>query len=201
MPSDVLALWSAAVPLMGSPGPATLSLAGIGVSFGAKRGFRYLAGIVLGTTAVLVLIATGITGLVLSMPFLVDVLVALALLYILYLAWKIATAPPLGARVAAGRPPALAGGLVLALANPKAFAAIGAVYASHDLTGDPIENAIAKVVALALVIVTVNSVWLVLGSAFSTILTNPRSARVVNVGFALCLVATVVWALLKAPVG
>lgn len=201
MPSELMALWSAAVPLMGSPGPATLSLAGIGVSFGARRGFRYLVGIVLGTTAVLLLIATGITGLVLSLPFLVDVLMAVALAYILYLAWRIATAPPLGAQTVASRPPALASGLILALTNPKAFAAIGAVYASHDLMSDPLNNAVAKVSALVIVIVAVNGAWLALGSVFSTILTNPRSARVVNIGFALCLVATVVWALLKVPAG
>lgn len=58
-------LWLAAFPLMGSPGPATLSLAGIGTAYGFRPGLPYLAGIVAGTTGVLLMIATGVTALML----------------------------------------------------------------------------------------------------------------------------------------
>ena len=43
----------AAVALAGSPGPAMLSLAATGAAFGARRGFAYLAGIVVGMVAVI----------------------------------------------------------------------------------------------------------------------------------------------------
>jgi len=61
-------LWLAAFPLMGSPGPATLSLAAMGSAYGVKKSMAYYCGIVLGTTGVLVLIATGLTGLLLAQP-------------------------------------------------------------------------------------------------------------------------------------
>jgi len=51
--SSLAALVLTSLAIMGSPGPATISLTGSGVAFGVRRSARYLAGIILGTTAVL----------------------------------------------------------------------------------------------------------------------------------------------------
>ena len=197
MTNDLLLLWLAAFALMGSPGPATLSLAGIGRAFGFRRGLAYLLGIILGTTGVLLLIATGVTATILAQPLLVRALSILAAIYILYLAWKIAKAP-VGARaIEAEDVPRLWPGLALSLANPKAFAAIGAVYASHTLFEQSlISDTVAKVAALTFVIIVVNTAWLAFGSLFSNLLTHPRLGRIVNVSFAIMLVASVAMALI-----
>lgn len=197
MTQDILALLSAALPLMGSPGPATLSLSATGSVFGVRRGLRYLMGIVAGTTAVLLMIATGITGLVLALPAVVPILTAAALGYIAYLAFKIATAPVLSSDAQEVAEPSMAGGFLLAIANPKAFAAIGAVYAGSTLVhGHPFLDAAAKVTLLTLVIVAVNGTWLALGATLAAVLRNPRSGRAMNVVFAALLVGSVAAALL-----
>ncbi|MGP1255177.1 MAG: LysE family translocator [Kiloniellales bacterium] len=197
MGNDLVLLWLAAFPLMGSPGPATMSLAGVGVAFGVRRGLSYLGGILLGTFTVLVMIATGVTGLILAEPAAVRVLTVLAAAYILYLAWKIATAPVLSAADTTAAAPAFSSGLVLAIANPKAFAAIGAVYSGNTLVeGTLLLDALAKIAALSLVIVTVNSAWLVFGSSLSSVLSNPRSGRIANLTFACLLILSVAFALL-----
>jgi threonine/homoserine/homoserine lactone efflux protein len=196
LPATAL-LWMAAFPLMGSPGPATLSLAAIGAAFGARKGLGYLAGIVLGTSGVLLLVASGVTGLILAVPALVWILTVLAAAYIIYLAYRIANAPVLSRRDDGVEAPSLASGFILAIANPKAFAAIGAVYTSHTVAeNDPVLDAAAKILALALVVVVVNAAWLMFGSAFSVILADPRRGRVANVVFAVLLVASVVVGLL-----
>lgn len=197
MLDDLLLLWLAAFPLMGSPGPATLSLAGIGTALGFRRGLPYLAGIVLGTTGVLLLIATGVTAIVLAQPVLVTALTLIAVGYIFYLAWKIANAPVGRRDVTAREAPALVPGFVLAIANPKAFAAIGAVYASQSLfPANLAADTGTKIAALVVVIVVVSTTWLAFGSAFAGLLGNPRLGRIVNVIFALMLVASVGLALL-----
>ena len=56
MAHKIILLWLAAFPLMGSPGPATISLAGVGTGFGFRNGLPYLFGIVLGTIGVLILV-------------------------------------------------------------------------------------------------------------------------------------------------
>lgn len=198
MEDDLLLLWLAAFPLMGSPGPATISLAGIGTAFGVRPGLPYLGGIVLGTCGVLLMIATGITALVLAAPALVSILTAVAAAYIFYLAWRIATAPVGLAAASRASAPGFASGLVLALANPKAFAAIGAVYAGRTLAGDdPLLDGLSKIIALTPVIVAVNSAWLVFGSWFAKLLSDPRKGRVANVLFALMLIASVGLALVR----
>ena len=192
MENSLLLLWLAAFPLMGSPGPATISLAGIGTAFGVRRGLPYLGGIILGTFGVLLMIASGVTALILAEPALVTMLTAVAAIYILYLAWKIASAPVGVNTNGAEKTPAFSSGLLLALANPKAFAAIGAVYAGHTLLTDKlVMDGLAKISALTLVIVTVNSAWLFFGSSFSLLLSNPRSGRFANVIFALMLILSV----------
>ena len=93
---QLLALVLAATVVMGSPGPATISV---------RRSVRpsacaircYTSGIILGTVAVLLVVATGITAILTSMPGCAGAGGASAA-YILYLAYKIATAPPLAAR-------------------------------------------------------------------------------------------------------
>jgi threonine/homoserine/homoserine lactone efflux protein len=182
---------------MGSPGPATVSLAATASVLGIRRSLRYLTGIILGTSAVLLMIATGITGILFAAPGVLPVLSVAALCYILYLAYKIATAPILSQGATDELAPSMKGGLFLAIANPKAFAAIGAVYASVVIVPDqPGLDAFAKVVALFGVIVIVNSSWLVLGAFLARLLRHPRSGRAINVLFALLLVLSVVMAVL-----
>jgi threonine/homoserine/homoserine lactone efflux protein len=192
MLANLALLWLAALPLMGSPGPATLSTAAVGASFGARRGLPWLAGIVAGTAVVLGLIASGVTAAVLAVPALKTAITLPAAAYILWLAWRIATAPPLSRDSATAKAPAFPGGFLLAVANPKAFAAIGAVYAGHSVVpGDVAADTVAKIAALVPVIVLVNTTWLLSGTLLASALRDPQKSRIANVTFAALLVASV----------
>jgi threonine/homoserine/homoserine lactone efflux protein len=59
----LIALFTAALALMGSPGPATLSSAAAGAAY-RLRAVPYVLGISLGTITVMVLVAAGVTGLI-----------------------------------------------------------------------------------------------------------------------------------------
>lgn len=114
-----------------------------------------------------------------------------------YLAYRIATAPVVTEQAGDVKAPALSSGFVLAIANPKAFAAIGAVYSSHVVMPDDLAlDALIKILALVLVIAVVNTAWLVFGSAFSVVLRDPRRGRIANILFAILLVGSVVVGLL-----
>lgn len=194
---NMLLLLLAAFPLMGSPGPVTMSLAGLGSAFGFRPGLRYLCGAMAGTTAVLLMIATGVTALLLARPALLTGLVVLAGTYILYLAWKIAAAPVGRAAGNIEQAPTFTPGLMLALANPKAFAAIGAVYSGHSVfAGDLKLDTLAKLAILTGVIIISQSAWLAFGASFSKTLTHPTIGRAVNIAFAAMLLASVGLALL-----
>ena len=175
-----------------------MSLAAMGAAYGTQNSLSYLSGIIAGTFGVLILIATGVTGLILVQPTLVKAITVVAAIYILYLAYRIAGAPVVGESNTKSRPPLFYSGFILAIANPKAFAAIGAVYSSslilpHDLMLD----AFAKISALSIVIIIVNSGWLIFGSALSPMLRNPKTGRIANVIFAIMLIASVATAFLS----
>lgn len=190
-------LMLAALVVMGSPGPATVSATAVGAAFGFRRSSAYVAGLILGTTAVLLAVAAGLVSLLMSAPRLAPVLLGLSAAYIVYLAVKIAMAPPLSAERDAGPAPSLSGGLLLAVANPKAYVAIAAVYAGTRLAGmAPLAEAGVKIAVLTAMIVVIHIGWQVAGASFARLLHHPVASRVINVAFALVLLATVALALL-----
>lgn len=188
---QLLALVLAATVVMGSPGPATISVTAVGAAFGLRHSLRYACGIVLGTIAVLLVVATGVMAVLTSMPKLTPLLGLLSAAYILYLAFKIATAPPLAALAAEASRPTWLAGFLLAVANPKAYVAIAAVFAGASSgrgAGDV--GMWLKLTVLALMIVAIHALWLVAGAAFAGFLRKPVASRIINLVFAATLVLT-----------
>jgi threonine/homoserine/homoserine lactone efflux protein len=195
---SLLGLVLTALVVMGSPGPATMSVTSVGAAFGLRRSLGYLAGIVLGTTAVLLAVAAGVVSVLLSVPRLAPVLIFASAAYMLYLAWKIATAPPLARRDSAMRAPRLVEGFLLAIANPKAYMAITAVFAGTALgLASPFQEAALKTGTLTLMIVVIHVVWMLAGVSLASLLSQPRISRAANITFAIVLVATTAIALVR----
>lgn len=189
--------WSALPPLlltslaiMGSPGPATISLTATGVAFGVRRSARYLAGIIAGTIVVLVLVAAGVTGALLAVPGVRPLFLAVAAAYILYLAYHIATAPPLRAGDRGAPAPSLGGGLLLGVANPKAWVAIAAVFVSARIAAHTLVDSSLKVAVLALMVVAINTTWLIAAAWVAPALRDPVRSRRANAGLAAALVVS-----------
>lgn len=184
--------------LAGSPGPATLSLAATGAAFGARRGLGYMAGIVIGMVAVMAITATGVMGVLLAVPGAGPLITAVAAAYFAYLAFRIATAPPLTETTRQRRQPSLAGGIFLSLVNPKGYAAMAALFSGFVLVREPLEADIAaKVVVLTAIIVAVNLAWLFAGAALTRFLREPGTNRAINVALAALLVVSVGFAFLS----
>jgi threonine/homoserine/homoserine lactone efflux protein len=203
MLENLITMLLVAVALMGSPGPATLSLAAVGAAFGAKAGLRFFAGIISGNITVLLLLASGVTGIVLAAPEVKIAITVAAGAYILYLAYRIATAPPAALAGQPGvRAPSFPSAYLIAIANPKAYAALGAVYSGNTLItrgfGDDtvLIDSGAKLLVMIGVMITVNGSWLIFGSAFAAVLTDPEKSRIANICFALLLVVSVVLAVI-----
>jgi threonine/homoserine/homoserine lactone efflux protein len=195
--------WGALGPLvlsslaiMGSPGPATISVVAVASAYGLRRSVSYVFGIVLGTMVVLAAVATGITAMLLAIPALRVVLVALSAAYILWLAYRVATAPPLGETAVAAAPPSLRSGALLGVANPKGWVAIAAVFASARLAGGAGTDAAAKSAVLTAMIVVIMGAWLVAGASSGRLLRDPRRSRVVNAALAAVLVGATALAVL-----
>lgn len=187
LPSFILA----GIALTGSPGPNTLGLAAASAAYGLRGSLALLAGSVVGVFAVMLATATGLTGLVLAQPGVAPVVSLLAAAYMVYLAYRIATAPPV-TNATTEHAPGFGPGLFLGLGNPKAYAAMAALYSGFMLLpSDPVADAVAKTGILLLMIVAVDVVWLLIGSALTRASQRPAVHRAINVAFALLLLASV----------
>lgn len=187
----------ASLALMGSPGPATMSVAAVASAYGVRRSLAFLLASIVGTTVVLVAVATGITAALLAVPALRGALIAISAAYILWLAYHIATAPPLSQQREAADAPPPAEALLLAVANPKAWVAIAAVFATARLAETATLDAAAKLAVLSLMIVVIMVGWLIVGASLAPMLRDPRRARAVNTGLAAALVGTTALAVLR----
>ncbi len=186
----------AALALAGSPGPATLSLAATGAAFGAGRGVGYMVGINLGMVAVMAITASGVVGILLALPGATPIVTGMAAAYFAYLAYRIATAPPL-VEGTEQRQPSFAGGIFLSLVNPKGYAAMAALFSGFVLVRQHVGlDVAAKMVVLAAIIAAVNIAWLLAGATLTRHFKEPTTNRLINVAFAILLIASVVVALL-----
>jgi threonine/homoserine/homoserine lactone efflux protein len=193
LPSFVLA----ALALAGSPGPNTLSLAAVGAAFGRLRGMRYMIGLTLGMVFVIAIVGSGVSGILLALPGAAPVITLVAAAYFVYLAYRIATAPPLNEDAGARAAPQWFEGTFLSLVNPKAYAAMAAMYSSFVLVaGDRISDGLTKAGVLLAVLVVVNVAWLFVGAALTRVMRDARWSRVINMLFAVALIVSVVAAVL-----
>lgn len=182
--------------LIGSPGPATLSLAAVGAAFGARGGLPYLIGLMAGIVGVMIVTATGIVGMLLALPGAVPVVTILAAAYFLYLAVRIAAAPPLSETADPRQRPSFYAGFLLNMVNPKGYAAMGALFSGFALLSEgPVLDAVVKILLLVPLVAVVNVAWLSAGATLSRFMREPRASRIVNVTFAVLLIVSVVVAL------
>jgi threonine/homoserine/homoserine lactone efflux protein len=182
--------------VMGSPGPSTISLVAVSAAYGVRHAVAYGAGLVLGTTAVLLAVAAGVTAVLSAVPTVRWFLLALAAVYVLWLAVRLARSSTLDGHGAAVGRPSVRGGLLLGALNPKAWVAIGAVFLSAHVADPPVFDATVKAAVLTVLIVVTHGVWLAAGRVLAQALRAPRRARAVNIVLAVALVLAMVPVLL-----
>ena len=81
--------------------------------------------------------------------------------------------------------------------NPKGYAAMAALFSGFALVRESLSaDVAAKIIVLTLVILAVNIAWLYAGAALTRFFREPRINRIINVTFAILLLASVGLALL-----
>ncbi len=82
-------------------------------------------------------------------------------------------------------------GVLLSLVNPKGYAAMLALFASHTLIADKLlADAAWKIAVTMAIIVFVNVVWLYVGAGLARFFRSPRASRAINITFAVLLLAS-----------
>ena len=189
---DLASFVLAGIALTGSPGPANLALSASAAAFGVGRSLSLSAGILIGVLVVMIMTGAGLAGLVLAQPGLGPAVSVLGAAYMLYLAWRIATAPPQTEANPNDSPPGFVAGLFLGLGNPKSYAAVAALFSGFVLVRDrELADAALKIAVLTGIVLAMNLLWLMIGWTLTRAMRTAPLARAINVAFAVLLVASV----------
>lgn len=186
-PDQLLALVAFGLATSFTPGPNNLMLMASGANFGFRRTIPHMLGVSIGFMVVLV--GTGLVQLFDAYPASHRVLQILSVLYLLYLAWKIATASKPDAPEVAGTPFTFLQAALFQWVNPKAWAmALSAtsVYAPSQSIGSIL------LVAAVFGMISLPSVssWTAIGQQLRRWLTNEVRLRAFNVSMAVLLLAS-----------
>ncbi|NIZ60990.1 hypothetical protein DL239_08380 [Sedimentitalea sp. CY04] len=178
-----------------TPGPNNLMLMASGANFGFRRTIPHMLGVALGFVFMVLMVGAGLVQVFDAYPVSYTVLKVGSVVYLLYLAWKIANAGPAEAGEISGKPMTFLQAAAFQWVNPKAWAM--ALTAISAYTPDQTLMAILLVgVVFGAVNLPSVSSWTVLGQQMARVLTNPRRLTAFNWTMAVLLVASlypVIW--------
>ncbi|MEP5728938.1 MAG: LysE family translocator [Sulfitobacter sp.] len=172
-----------------TPGPNNLMLMASGANYGFRRTLPHMVGISVGFLVMMVATGLGLVGIFDAFPISYVVLKVASVLYMLWLAWKIAHAAPIQAHQAEGRPMTFLQAAAFQWVNPKAWAmALTAVTVYVADNGDWM--LMIGAIFFAAVNLPSVTIWTVMGQQMARLLVKPARLRAFNWTMAVLLVAS-----------
>jgi threonine/homoserine/homoserine lactone efflux protein len=170
-----------------TPGPNNLMLLASGVNFGFRQTIPHMLGISLGFTAMVALVGFGLGAVLTLFPIVFNVLRVLALVYMVWLSWKLASSGSLGSGDAKARPMTFIEAALFQWINPKAWAM--ALTATTLYTVPDMYYLSVILVAGTFGVINLPSVscWAGFGVALRGFLSVPARLRIFSVGMAVLL--------------
>lgn len=175
-----------------TPGPNNTMLMASGVNFGVRRSLPHLLGVQIGFTVMLLCVGLGLHAVLDQFPALYQLMRWGGAAYLLWLAWKLASARPADADTGTPPPQPLGfwGAAAFQWINPKAWVMIVTAMSAYL----PPDASVSQVLLLALMSLVLGSpcsaVWVGFGQAMRGLLQDPLRLRIFNITMALALVAS-----------
>lgn len=175
-----------------TPGPNNLMLMASGTNFGFARSVPHLLGVSIGFVLMLVVVGAGLGAALEAWPAAMLALKLVSAAYLLYLAWKIATAaaPSATEHDTASRPLTFVQAAAFQWVNPKAWTMALTAMTVYV----PADDRALGVLVVALVFGAVNlpsvGIWTAAGVQLRRLLHRPRALRAFNITAALLLVGS-----------
>ncbi len=177
-----------------TPGPNNLMLMASGTNFGLRRTLPHMIGVNIGFVLMLLLVGLGLAQVFETYPVSYAVLKTVSALYLLYLAWKIATASPPPATSGeerAGKPLTFLQAAAFQWVNPKAWAMVLTGMSAYTLPERPLFSLAIVTIVFGLINLPSIFTWAVMGTQMRRFLNKPARLRAFNITAALLLVATI----------
>lgn len=191
MSDTIFALTVFALASSITPGPNNLMLMASGTNFGFRRTLPHLMGVSIGFVAMIVLVGLGLAQLFAAYPLAHQVLRVVSIAYLLWLAWRIATAPPPAAREGSGaKPLSFVQAALFQWVNPKAWTMALTALSAYMPPTDPRIGLLIVAGVFGLVNLPSVGLWTLLGVQMRRFLGNAGRLRAFNLTMAGLLVAS-----------
>ncbi len=179
-----------------SPGPSNFMLLASGANFGFARTLPQVLGITIGFGSLLLAVGLGLGVVLATYPALHLALKIGGAVYLLVLAWRIATARSIGqAGSAEARPLTFLESAAFQWINPKAWVVAVTAMAVHANPDAPFLSVVLIAAAFALVNLPSVSTWAGFGVALRGFLSDPLRLKWFNIAMGALLAATL-WPML-----
>lgn len=182
-----------AISMAITPGPNNVMLTASGVNFGFRRTLPHMLGVVLGFPVMVLAIGLGLGGLFEAYPQIHAALKYVGIAYLLWLAWKIATAARTEDAGAKAKPLNFLQAAGFQWVNPKAWiVTIGAIATYTTLHGNVIQEVFVIAAVFGFVTLPSVTMWTLFGTTIRRLLKSDRARTLFNWSMAALLVASLV---------
>lgn len=175
-----------------TPGPNNLMLLSSGTRFGFRRSIPHMLGVMLGFPLMITVIGLGLARLFTEFPMVQTVLKVASIAYLLYLAFKIATAPTptVDDGESSARPLTFFQAAAFQWVNPKGWTMALTVLSAYMPPTDPWRGLAIIATLVLLINVPVVTLWTAMGIQLRRFLGQPQKLRAFNLIAAGLLVAS-----------
>jgi threonine/homoserine/homoserine lactone efflux protein len=181
-----------------TPGPNNVMIMSSGVNYGIKASVPHWLGICLGFPLMVLLVGLGFGVVFERYPHLHQLIKVFGVAYLLWLAWRIASAEPKTIEQGKSKPFSFIQAALFQWINGKAWVmASGAIAAFTTVGGVYWVEVSIITAAFLLVAFPCVGVWLVFGAVLRKVLTKALFQRLFNITMAIILVLSVVPVLLE----
>lgn len=192
-----LALIMTSLPFLASmgltPGPNNILVATSGVNFGFRATLPHILGVTFGYPAMLLIVGLGLAKVFIAMPQIHVVLKYICIVYLLYLAWRIATAAAVSEGRKIARPLTFWQAAAFQWVNGKGWVVALSAVTTYTVVNSTLPLQIVALSAIALLI-TLASVctWTFFGALLRQYLHTERRRLLFNYCMAALLVASII---------
>lgn len=175
-----------------TPGPNNIMLVASGANHGIKKSLPHYLGVSFGFPVMVAFMGFGLGALFEKYPQIHDIIKTLGIAYLLFLAWKIATATNAKKLKKSDKPITFFQAALFQWVNPKAWVVGAGALATYTIPEKVTESIIIIIIAYILMGLLTMGIWLAFGVGLQNWLNNEKKIKRFNISMATLLVISII---------
>ena len=176
-----------------APGPNNIMLMASGVNYGFVKTIPHILGVVCGFGVICLCVGFGLGTLFQLYPQLFIYLKVFALIYLVYLSWRIAFSKVIpSSKTQKSRPMTFIEVCLFQWVNPKAWVMIITAMTLYTNVDEPVLSVLLISLIFAIINLPTHSIWAILGVVLRKFLSKERHVRIFNMATGALLILSII---------